>query len=218
MIAVENSILIEQRAVEPFFKNGYIVACPDTRQGIYIDPGQEAAQLMEWVEKNDVELTALVNTHAHIDHICGIRDVISHWDLPIYLHPDDQFLYQGLEEQARFFGLHCPAAPAADYALEEGKDLVVGRLRFQVYHTPGHSPGGVCLEILESVFCGDTLFAGSVGRTDLPGGSHDTLIRSIKEKILPLGDEKTLYPGHGPPTTVRRERETNPFLADRFTS
>ena len=206
------AILIEQSAVEPFLKNGYIVACPETQQGIYIDPGQEAAQLIPWIEKNDIQLTAIVNTHAHIDHICGINEVKTHWDIPIYLHPEDQFLYSGLEEQARRFGLHCPAAPAVDFPLEEGKDLLVGQLCFRVHHTPGHSPGGVCLEVLQNVFCGDTLFAGSVGRTDLPGGSYDTLLKSIQEKILPLGDEKTLYPGHGPQTTVRRERESNPFL------
>ena len=204
--------MIEQSAIEPFLKNGYIVACPETRQGIYIDPGQEATRLIPWIEKNDIQLTAIVNTHAHLDHICGINDVKTRWDIPIYLHPEDQFLYSGLEEQARRFGFHCPAAPAVDCPLEEGKDLLVGQLCFRVHHTPGHSPGGVCLEVLQNVFCGDTLFAGSVGRTDLPGGSYDTLIKSIEEKIFPLGDEKTLYPGHGPQTTVRRERESNPFL------
>lgn len=207
------SLGIKQAAVEPFLKNGYILTCRQTQQGVYIDPGDEAPQLNQWVEQNEVQLIAIVNTHAHVDHICGINDVKAKWDVPIYLHADDEFLYQGIEEQARSFGLRCSVPPPVDSHLAEGQELAIGRLGVKVHHTPGHSPGGVSLEVGEHVFCGDALFAGSIGRTDLPGGSYETLLESIQEKILPLGDAKILHPGHGPETTIGRERQTNPFLA-----
>lgn len=207
-----DSILIETHAVEPFFKNGYIVSCSETLQGIYIDPGEEASQLLQRVEEMSVQLVAIVNTHAHIDHISGVGLVKEKWDVPIYLHPEDETIYKSLPIQAERFGLQYPPAPPIDRFLEEGQELQVGSLRLKVHHTPGHSPGSVSLEVEEHVFCGDVIFAGSIGRTDLPGGSYETLMESIHRKVLPLGDEKLLYPGHGPETTIGRERETNPFL------
>ena len=209
----DDSILIETHAVEPFLKNGYIVSCSETLQGIYIDPGEEAPQLLQRVEEMNVQLVAIVNTHAHIDHICRIGLVKGKWDVPIYLHPEDETIYKSLPIQAERFGLQYPPAPPIDRFLEEGQVLQVGSLRLKVHHTPGHSPGSVCLELEKHVFCGDVIFAGSIGRTDLPGGSYETLMESIHRKVLPMGDEKSLYPGHGPETTIGRERETNPFLA-----
>ena len=205
-------MFIKRHAVEPFFKNGYILACSQTLEGIYIDPGEEAPQLLLQVEEMNVQLIAIVNTHAHIDHICGIGLVREKWEVPIYLHPEDEALYKGLPVQAETFGLHYPPAPPVDRHLEEGQKLQVGHLRLKVHHTPGHSPGSVCLEVEEQLFCGDVIFAGSIGRTDLPGGSHQTLMESIHKKVLPLGDEKILHPGHGPETTIGQERKTNPFL------
>ncbi len=207
-----DSLQIEQDAVEPFFKNGYILSCSETLQGIYIDPGEEAAQLLQRVEENNVQLVAIVNTHAHIDHICRVALVKEKWDVPIYLHPEDQVLYDNLPTQAERFGLSYPPAPPVDHALQEGQELEVGRLVVKVHYTPGHSPGSVCLEVGKHLFCGDVVFAGSIGRTDLPGGSYETLMESIFTKVLPLGDEKILHPGHGPDTTIGQERLTNPFL------
>jgi len=207
-----DSILIETHAVEPFFKNGYIVSCSETLQGIYIDPGDEAPQLLQRVEEISVQLVAIVNTHAHIDHISGVGLVKGKWDVPIYLHPEDETIYKNLPIQAERFGLQYPPAPPIDHYLEEGQELQVGHLSLKIHHTPGHSPGSVSLEVDEHVFCGDVIFAGSIGRTDLPGGRYETLMESIHRKVLPLGDEKILYPGHGPETTIGRERETNPFL------
>ena len=204
--------IIHQHAVEPFFKNGYIVGCADTAEAIYIDPGDEAPELLGRINQEELSLFAIVNTHAHLDHICGVQRVREAWDVPIYLHEEDEFLYRNLEKQAGWFGLQCSAAPPVDRHLEEGHQLQVGRLTFQVYHTPGHSPGSVSLEVDEHIFCGDLIFAGSIGRTDLPGGSLETLLSSIREKILPLGDEKILHPGHGPDTRVGEERRTNPYL------
>ena len=208
----DDFVLIEKHAVEPFFKNGYILSCSQTHQGIYIDPGDEVIQLLQRLQENGIKLIAIVNTHAHIDHISGVKLVKEKWDVPIYLHPQDKPLYEGLSVQAQRFGLDYPPAPPFDRPLEEGQDLQVGNLNLKVSHTPGHSPGGVCLQVREHVFCGDVLFAGSIGRTDLWGGSYEVLMESIHNKVLPMGDEKILHPGHGPETTIGHERATNPFL------
>ena len=202
--------IIECRAVGPFMKNGYLLACPDTMKGIYIDPGDEASQVLTAIREHGIELMAVVNTHAHLDHICGIGDVKAEWDVPVYLHPEDQVIYDRLPEQAEWFGLEYEAAPPVDRQLSELEPLHVGRLEIKVHHTPGHSPGHVCLDVGEHLFCGDTVFAGSIGRTDLPRGSYEVLIHSIREVIIPLGDSKILYPGHGPSTTIGTERARNP--------
>lgn len=204
--------IIESHAVEPFFKNGYLVACPVSRQGIYIDPGDEAPELLERAESQGINLIAIVNTHAHMDHICGINTVKQAWDVPIHLHPEDRPLYDRLPQQGQWVGVQYEPPPPVDHDLKEGDRMPVGSLLIQVFHTPGHSPGHVCLEVGRHIFCGDTVFAGSIGRTDLPGGSMEVLMQSIREKILTRGDDKILYPGHGPVTTVGREKATNPFL------
>ncbi|HSR50149.1 MAG TPA: MBL fold metallo-hydrolase [Acidobacteriota bacterium] len=205
-------MIIESRAVGPFMKNGFVLACKATQQAAYIDPGDEAPQLLEWIEQKQLKLVSIPLTHAHMDHITGVGEVKAEHDVPIYLHPDDAQLYEGLEQQGIMFGFPCQPAPPYDHDLKEGDKLQVGRLTLDVIHTPGHSPGHVCFVVGQHVFCGDAVFAGSIGRTDLPGGDYNTLINSIREKILPLGDEKILHPGHGPDTTVERERQTNPFL------
>lgn len=205
-------MIIEQEAVEPFLKNGYLLACRKTRQGIYIDPGDEAPLLLPKVQELNIELTAIVNTHAHIDHISGIGLVKEQWDVPIYLHPEDAPLYDNLTTQAQRFGLDYPPAPPLDHQLQEGEDLQVGDLTLKIYHTPGHSPGSVCLEVGDHVFCGDVIFAGSIGRTDLWGGSYEILMDSIHRKVVPLGEHKILHSGHGPDTTIGHEVRTNPFL------
>ncbi len=205
-------MVIERWAVEPFLKNGYVLACSKMRQAAYIDPGDESAQALDWIEGSGYELASVLLTHAHIDHICGIGSVIQRRKAPIYLHPDDEPLYNALEAQSQWFGLSCPPAPPVDRHLSEKEEVKVGELRLKVHHTPGHSPGGVCLEVGNHVFCGDAIFAGSIGRTDLPGASQAVLMRSIRDKILTLGDEKILHPGHGPDSTIGHERRTNPFI------
>ena len=205
-------ILIEQHAVEPFMKNGYLLSCGSTLQTTYIDPGAEAPELLRRIEEQNLDLISIINTHAHMDHICGIKEVKEKWDVPIYLHPEDAELYKRLPTQAKWFGMEQLPPPPFDYSLNEGEDLSVGDLLIRVYYTPGHSPGSVSFEVENHIFCGDAIFAGSIGRTDLPGGDCELLMESIYRKILPLGDEKILHPGHGPETTIERERTTNPFL------
>ncbi|HSR68130.1 MAG TPA: MBL fold metallo-hydrolase [Acidobacteriota bacterium] len=193
-------------------KNGFVLACRATKEAAYIDPGDEVEQLLQWIEQKQLKLVSIPLTHAHLDHITGVAKVKHKHDVPIYLHPEDAPLYQGLEQQGMMFGFPCDPAPPYDHDLHEGDTLKVGQLTVDVIHTPGHSPGGVCFVADQHVFCGDAVFAGSIGRTDLPGGDFETLIASIKNKILPLGDDKILHPGHGPDTTVERERRSNPFL------
>jgi hydroxyacylglutathione hydrolase len=207
--------IIYERAVDPFMKNGYLVVCRQTKEAVYIDPGDEVPKLLESAGKNGARVSAIANTHAHLDHISGVRAVKEKFDVPIYLHPADEELYNRLSQQAAWFGLNYLPAPPVDRFYNDGDLLRVGALEFQVHHTPGHSPGSVCLELGNHVFCGDLIFLDSIGRTDLPGGSYDTLIRSIREKLLPLGDDKILHCGHGPDTTIGRERRENPFLNER---
>jgi hydroxyacylglutathione hydrolase len=207
-----NAPIIASEAVPPFMKNGYVLACPVSREAAFIDPGDEAPKLLEWVERQELRLVVIVNTHGHLDHISGVGAVKARWDVPVCLHPGDLKLYQNLSQQAAWFGLSYPPAPPVDRLLHDGEIIQVGELTLKVHHTPGHSPGSVCLEVGEDVFCGDLIFAGSVGRTDLPGGSYETLMASIRERIMPLGDNWVLHCGHGPVTTVGAERQNNPFL------
>jgi len=161
-------------------------------------------------------------THAHVDHVSGVASARAALGVPVYLHPGDLILYNSAVDQARFFGLSVEQPPPIDRSYTDHPEIVFGRYRVRVHHTPGHSPGGVCLQVGRTgqtsgaappkLFVGDTLFAGSIGRTDLPGGDYPTLIRSIKEVLLPMGDQAEVYPGHGPKTTIGEERRTNPFL------
>ena len=209
---MSDNLAIESRAVEPFFKNGYLLTCTGTGHTAYIDPGDEAPQLLEYLRERELELVSIVNTHGHMDHICGVKVVKEEWDVPVYIHEEDEFLYNALSRQAEWFGMSYPDAPPIDYYLSSSQQLTLGDLSISIRHTPGHSPGSVSLIVEEHVFCGDLIFAGSVGRTDLPKGSMEVLLKSIQDKILPLGDHYQLHPGHGPSTTVGREKESNPYL------
>ncbi len=157
-------------------------------------------------------------THSHLDHISGCNEAKAAWDVPLVLHRADLFLYERAVQQGVAFGIPMQAQPPIDAWFDEQRDWTFGRCAIAVHHTPGHSPGHVCLQVGpqgapgEHLFAGDTLFAGSIGRTDLPGGDFDVLMQSIRDVLLPLGDDRIVYPGHGPVTTIGRERLTNPFL------
>jgi glyoxylase-like metal-dependent hydrolase (beta-lactamase superfamily II) len=207
-------IIIEQKAVEPFMKNGYLAACSKTRKAVYIDPGDEVPQLIDEIHSQDFDLVAIFNTHGHIDHISGIHRVKESFDIPVYLHKDDERIYQSLPEQSKWFGLDYGPAPKVDSYFVDHGQIRIGDLLFKVHHTPGHSPGSVSLEVENYIFCGDLIFAGAVGRTDLPGGSYPQLIQSIRNRILPLGDAMILLAGHGMATTIGEEARSNPFLQE----
>ena len=207
-----SSFEIESDAVEPFFKNGYVLSCPDTANAIYIDPGDEASRLLARIRERGLNLIAVVLTHAHVDHITGVGKVVEEWETPVYLHPEDRSIYDALPDWGNWFGLTCDPPPPPTHVLKDGQTLSLDCLQIRVHHTPGHSPGSVSLQLDNHLFSGDTVFQGSIGRTDLPSASYDVLIETIRNRILPLGDDVVLYPGHGPVTTVGEERLHNPFL------
>jgi len=217
-------VILEVRAAPPFFKNGFVVGCEQTREGVVIDPGDEIADVVAAVRAHDLRVQFILLTHAHVDHISGVGAAKEAFSAPVYLHRDDQPLYERAVQQAQMFGFEVAPPPPVD-AFYDGRPLRFGDHVVRVHHTPGHCPGGVCLEIQGAgeqragethLFAGDTLFAGSIGRTDLPGGDYDVLMRSITEVLFPLGDAAIVHPGHGPDTTIGRERTTNPFVLEYF--
>lgn len=206
-------------AVPPFMKNGFVVSCQETREAVLIDPGDEVEELLDQIQASGVDVQAILLTHAHLDHITGVGRAKAALDVPIWLHRDDLFLYDAVVEQGLMFGFRVDRQPPVDEFFTAGQPFTFGRLVVDIFHTPGHCPGGVCLaigrddDVKRDLFVGDTLFAGSIGRTDLPGGNHETLLRSIREVLLAFPDESIVHPGHGPDTTIGQERRTNPFLA-----
>ncbi len=193
-------------------QNCYLLADPAANQAVMVDPGEEAGRILAELEARGWDLTAIWLTHAHIDHILGVGPVKRGRGVPILLHPADRPLYDALPSQGEWFGMSVPPAPPPDQPLEDGQELRVGTHRFTVRHTPGHSPGSVSFLGPNLVLGGDVLFNGSIGRTDLPGGSLATLLHSIQTVFLPLADSTVIWAGHGSETTVGVERETNPFL------
>ena len=201
-----------------FVENCYLVIDEAGAECAIIDPGEEAGLIAHKVAAADVKPVAIWLTHAHIDHVLGVPRLKTDSGAPVYLHPADRMLYDHVAEQATAFGMRAGPLPAPDRALAHGDVLRVGTLQFRVRHAPGHSPGSVVFEGQGVAFAGDVLFQGSIGRTDLPGGDFETLIRSIERELLTLPDSTIVYSGHGPETTVGRERRANPFLsgADRL--
>jgi len=194
--------------------NCYVAACPETKEAIVIDPGDEAKKIYNFVTKNEFKVSAIVNTHGHWDHVGGNRDLKKLTGAPIFIHEEDaKFLTDGKLNLGSMMGKN-ETSPQGDRMLKDGDVVKVGKFDLKVVHTPGHTPGGISLIGENEAFVGDTLFAGSIGRTDLPGGNYETLMTSIKNKLLPLKDEMVVYPGHGPSTTIGKERQRNPFLLD----
>jgi len=194
-----------------FAENCYLVADPGTGDAAIVDPGEEAGLFRARLEHEGWTPRAIWLTHAHVDHVAGVA-ALGDLGLPVFLHPADRPLYDAFPAQARAFGLRAAAPPPPDHDLADGGSVSVGAFAFRVVHTPGHTPGGVCLVGSGAAFVGDTLFAGSIGRTDLPGGDLEALLASIHEKLFLLPEETVVYPGHGPATTIGAERKDNPFV------
>jgi hydroxyacylglutathione hydrolase len=211
-------MIVESQAVGPFFKNGFVVGCENTRDAVLIDPGDEVAGLLAFAERHALTIRHILLTHAHVDHVTGVGAAKRALGVPVYLHRDDLFLYERAVEHGAMFGLSVEPQPPPDVFYAADQVIPFGDYDARPHHTPGHCPGGVCLLVGrkgtagKQLFVGDTLFAGSIGRTDLPGADHDTLIRSIRTVLFSFGDDAEVHPGHGPSTTIGHERRTNPFL------
>jgi hydroxyacylglutathione hydrolase len=218
-------MIIEEITVTAFQQHTRVVGCEETGRAICIDPGDEAGRIVEALERHELELQAIALTHAHMDHVGGVAALKRlRPNASVRLHPLDEPLYHALPEQPAWIGIprsrwaqlgfNYAEPPRIDRYWTNEESYEVGRLDFKVIHCPGHTPGHVVLfsEAERKVFVGDCLFAGSIGRTDLPGGSSEQLMDSLLNKILPLGDDVEVYSGHGPVTTIGHERLTNPFL------
>ncbi|HUV88522.1 MAG TPA: MBL fold metallo-hydrolase, partial [Anaerolineae bacterium] len=193
--------------------NCYVVGCDQTHEGVVIDPGGHPQRILKAIEQSGLTIRYVLNTHCHFDHMGANAEIIAATKAPLALHPAELPILQA-KGGAAWFGVLVKESPLPDLELDGGQVLEVGTLRFQVLHTPGHSPGGLTFYLKEesAAFDGDVLFEMGIGRTDVPGGDWDTLERSIREVLYALPDDTTLYPGHGPKTTVGREKRANPWV------
>jgi len=208
-------VILESFPVGPLQCNCVILADENAKTAVVIDPGDEVDRIVSVLERHGLTVTAIVATHGHIDHVGGFAELKRLSGAKALLHEADAPLYESLALQAQWLGVAPPDSTSLDGSLSESSGLAFGSHKLDVRHTPGHSPGSVCLVLPETVpilFSGDTLFAGSIGRTDLWGGSFDQIIASIRSKLLTMPDETVVIPGHGPRTTIGAERRTNPFL------
>ena len=206
-------MIVQSITVGAFQENCYILGDEATGTGALIDPGDEAARISIAVEQTNLEISQIIVTHAHIDHVGAIAQLVDEYACPVLMHEEAEAMLQTVPQQAMMMGMRFGKVPKVDRNIADSEVVEVGPLRLHALYTPGHAPGHLSflVEGENLVFSGDALFAGSVGRTDLPGGSMETLLRSIEERLLPLPDETRVLSGHGPATTIGRERATNPF-------
>ncbi|TCJ17377.1 MBL fold metallo-hydrolase [Rubrobacter taiwanensis] len=208
-------MILESLVVGLFQENCYVFGDEESGTGVIIDPGDEATRIALAVEQTGLEIEKILLTHAHIDHIGAVAELAQEYACPVLIHPEAEPMLRQAPAQAVMMGIRFGKAPEVDGYMQEGEPVEVGNLSLDPLYTPGHAPGHLSLYCADEglVFAGDALFAGSIGRTDLPGGDHQTLLASIREKLLALPDETRVYPGHGPSTTIGDERRSNPFLA-----
>lgn len=207
----------ERLVVGPLGVNCYILGDDATREAFVIDPGGNARDILNALERHQLKVSAIVNTHAHFDHVVALDEIRTATGAPFMIHAEEADTLARAQASAALFGLAIPPQKPADRLLRDGDELSAGKISLKVLHTPGHTPGGICLLDGKNLFAGDTLFQGSIGRTDFPGGDYGTLMRSIRDKLLPLPDDTVVYPGHGPSTTLREEKALNPFLRPLMT-
>ncbi|MEJ2368878.1 MAG: MBL fold metallo-hydrolase [Acidobacteriota bacterium] len=207
-----SSLLVKTYPVGPLDNNTYLVADQERGEAVLVDPGMESEFLVEEIRKAGYNLRSVLNTHGHFDHIFHNALFTREFDCPLYIHEADLFLLESLQEHAAMFGFSVSESPKPDGFLGDGQTVAVGSGEMKVLHTPGHTPGGICLASEGFVLSGDTLFAQSIGRTDLPGGSFESLVDSIRHQLYGLPDSTDVLPGHGPATRIGFEKKNNPFV------
>jgi hydroxyacylglutathione hydrolase len=206
-------LILQSLAVGPIMANCFILGCENTRKAAVIDPGAESGRILMKLAEQKLTVAYIINTHGHFDHVGANRKLKEATGAKLVIHALDQPMLSALSETSAAFGLSVENSPPPDQTVQDGDTLQFGEITLTVLHTPGHTPGGISLYTDGVVFVGDTLFAGSIGRTDFPGGDFDTLISSIRNKLYPLGDQVIVYTGHGPETTIGREKRFNPFAS-----
>lgn len=208
-------MIIKMLPVGPIMANCFILGCEETLEAVVIDPGDEADRILMALVESKLTLKYIINTHGHFDHVGANKPLADATGAPILIHALDAPMLNQIAASAANWGLAGDNSPAPEKLLDEGDTVTFGNITLTVIHTPGHTPGGISLKTGEHVFVGDTLFQGSIGRTDFPGGSFETLRDSIQKKLFVLGDEVQVYTGHGPQTTIGHERINNPFVGER---
>jgi len=205
-------LIIKELAVGMLMANCIILGCEKTREAAVIDPGDETERILLSLADSKLKLKYIINTHGHFDHVGGNKKMKEATGADILIHFLDASMLSQLSSDATLFGFSADNSPPPDRTLKDNDTISFGEIRLKVIHTPGHSPGGISLYIDNKVFVGDTLFSGSIGRSDLPGGDFNTLISSIKNRLFDLGDDVKVFPGHGPNTTIGKEKHSNPFV------
>lgn len=207
-------MIFEKMEVGPLGVNCFVLGCEATHDGVVIDPGGDVEQIVEVVRRHNLKIRYIINTHGHFDHVGGNQKAVKAFGAPLLIHSNDSAMLGRAAEVAQMYGMRGENSPEPNEFLSDGMELSFGTHRMKVIHTPGHTQGGCCLylEAEHKVITGDTLFADSIGRTDLPGGSHDQLLASIRTKLFILPDDVKAYPGHGPETTIGHEKKSNPYF------
>ena len=210
-------MILETLVVGPLAVNCYVLGDEKTHEGIVVDPGDDARQIIAAIKRHQLKIAAIVNTHAHFDHVGALNELREFTGAPFMLHVEEEPMLGSAKLSAAMFGLSVQTPNPADRLLREGDQVSAGSIALKVLHTPGHTPGGICLLEGTHVFTGDTLFQNSIGRTDFPGGDYGALMASIRDKLLPLPDTTFVHPGHGEATTIGAEKQFNPFVRQIIT-
>ncbi len=205
-------MIVKKLVIPPFMANCFIVGCENTKKAAVIDPGGSTDKILMSLAESQLKLEYIINTHGHVDHASGNRKLKDATSADILIHSMDAKMLEHLSDAAAMFGISSDNSPSPDRMLADNDTISIGDITLKVIHTPGHSPGGISLFADGKIFVGDTLFQGSIGRTDLPGGDYSALISSIQNKLFPLGDEMEVFTGHGPETTIATEKKHNPFV------